>query len=679
MGTGFVVDAQGVIATNYHVINEGRKFTIKLSSGKQLTPLSVMASDRNRDLALIKVAVDGEPLPALEIADKKTDQGDRVSAFGNPLGFQNSFVDGIVSAVREVEGRELIQLAMAIEPGNSGGPLVDRQGRVIGIINMKSVIDENLAFAIPIDQLQPLQDKPNPVAIDRWVRLGNIDAERWQPLMGATWEESGGVVTARGSGKGFGGRSLCLATQPPPKRPFEVAVTVKLNDESGAAGIAYCSDGKDKHYGFYPSNGRLRLTCFKGATVYSWQVLKEVESPHYVPDQWNRLRLRFAEDEVQCFVNGQLVITTNDRQLTGGKIGLCKFRDTNPDFKQFQVGEDLRPKPLSADAQRWLADLDARKIEANDIADHEVLELSTSPDMASRELMRRALKLESEAEQARRLAADIQNAGTLNQLKQLFDEKAAADAEDRLLQATLLIARLDNPEIDIDFYKQRVSAMVSEIQSSLDKDANDAAKRQALRDYLFKENGFHGARSEYYHPANSHFNRVIDDREGLPITLSILYMQLGRQLGLKIDGVGLPGHFVVRHNDEDGTTEMVDAFESGEVVSDEVAAQQVRQRTGRPISESDLAAQDDQQIVTRVLSNLMSIATRNEDLESMLRYIEAMVAINSEAVEYRMMRAQLRGMTNRKSRAIEDIDWLLNENPPEIDTDRLHRMRDALQ
>ena len=111
-------------------------------------------------------------------------------------------------------------------------------------------------------------------------------------------------------------------------------------------------------------------------------------------------------------------------------------------------------------------------------------------------------------------------------------------------------------------------------------------------------------------------------------------MQLGRQLGLKIDGVGLPGHFVVRHNDEDGTTEMVDAFESGEVVSDEVAAQQVRQRTGRPISESDLAAQDDQQIVTRVLSNLMSIATRNEDLESMLRYIEAMVAINSEAVEY---------------------------------------------
>ncbi len=298
MGTGFVIDADGLIATNLHVIGEGRPFTMELPDGRKLPVVSVDSTDRAGDLAIIRVDVQSKPLKALTISEDVITQGTQVLAFGNPLGLRDSVVSGIVSAVRDVEGREMIQLAMPVQPGNSGGPLVDMDGNVRGIINMKSAIDDNLGFAIPIAQLSPVRDRKNPVAYDRWVTLGTIDPESWTTLFGATWQQRGGIISARGQGSGFGGRSLCLAKNlsekgsdplrrdqeaksidSPPKGqtpfrigskptetslPIEVAVDVRFDDDSGAAGLAFHADGQDRHYGFYPSNGRMRLTCFQG-------------------------------------------------------------------------------------------------------------------------------------------------------------------------------------------------------------------------------------------------------------------------------------------------------------------------------------------------------------------------------------------------------------------------------
>ena len=217
IGTGFVIDADGLIATNFHVIQEGRPFAIETSLKRKLKVLSVEASDRLGDLVILRVDVGQQKLPALRLADDASPkQGSRVLAFGNPLGLLDSVVEGIVSAVREVEGREMIQLAMPIEPGNSGGPLVDDRGRVVGVINMKSAIDDNLGFAIPIKNLETLRANPNPVTMERWVRLGRLDPSRWQPIGGALWQQIGGKITARGVGKGFGGaRSACPSKQLP--------------------------------------------------------------------------------------------------------------------------------------------------------------------------------------------------------------------------------------------------------------------------------------------------------------------------------------------------------------------------------------------------------------------------------------------------------------------------------
>src|ERR1700736_979903 len=84
--------------------------------------------------------------------------------------------------------------------------------------------------------------------------------------------------------------------RPAPAVPYEVAVTVRLDDESGAAGLIFHADGGDKHYGFYPSGGQLRLTRFEGPDVLTWKILNQEASPHYKPGDWNTLKVRIEKD-----------------------------------------------------------------------------------------------------------------------------------------------------------------------------------------------------------------------------------------------------------------------------------------------------------------------------------------------------------------------------------------------
>jgi len=675
LGTGFVIDSTGLIATNFHVIDEGRPFTIETAAGKQLQVLSVEASNRVSDLVLLRVDPGNETLTAIEFAAPNScEQGTRVLAFGNPLGLEGSVVEGIVSAQREVDGRPLLQLAMPVEPGNSGGPLVDLDGRVHGIINMKSAIDDNLGFAIPIDQLVTLRDNPNPISFDRWVRLGKMNEERWTTLLGAVWQQRNGRITARGLGSGFGGRALCLLKSDLPKQPFEVSVAVRLDDEAGAAGLVFHSDGHDRHYGFYPSGGRLRLTCFLGPSVYSWQVIEEVDSEYYLPNQWNQLKVRVDNARIQCFVNGHLVIESTDTQLTEGQVGLAKFRDTKPEFKRFDVGTELPNEVMSESAQKWLTQLADLPVGIYALGAEQIKGLGESSEESSRELLRRAAMLELQAKQFRQVASDVQQMATIQRLSKL----AETNADERLLQGALLIAALDNPDIDIEAYKDRIDEMVGEVRVDLPVDATSVQKRASLHRYLFDENGFHGSRSEYYHPANSHLNRVIDDREGLPITMSILYMELAQRLGLRTEGVGLPGHFVVKHVIDENESQLIDVFDRGKLLTRDEAADIVVQQTRRPLRDDDLRGSTSTEILTRVLNNLLGIAGNGKDAEALLRYTEALVAINPEVTNFRMMRAQLRGITGRHTAAREELNWLLENDPPDLDRELVERMRAAL-
>lgn len=674
IGTGFAVSADGLVATNQHVIGEGRKFTVETASGRKLKIVAVEASDRGRDLAVIRVDVGDQPLSPLAVSDSETpDSGTRVFAFGNPHGLRNSVVSGIVSAVQEIGGRDLIQMAMPTQPGNSGGPLVDQQGRVVGIVNMKSAVDDNLGFAVPAAELQTVLASPNPVAIDRWVRFGALPADRWTTLFDATWQQRGGLITAAGQGTGFGGRSLCLSTQETPELPFEVAVSVKFDDESGAAGIAFHSDAADRHYGFYPSAGGMRLTCFRGPSVYSWDVLHDEHSSHYQPADWNRLRVRVEKQKMQFFVNGELVFESRDRQLTSGRVGLVKFRQTEPSFRGFVIGPDLASKPMNREVTQWFDKIG--DVSPVDVSTSEVDLLASAGDASRRLLQKKAAALERSAAELRKLAGDVSRARHYRSLASVI--KASPD--DVLLRGALIIAAVDQPSVDIDVYVDRVTEMASEIKSGLPDVADEAQRRIALDQYLFEENGFRGDTTEYYHRANSHLNRVIDDREGLPITLSILYLELGRQLGLRMEGVGLPGHFVVRHLPKSGEPQLIDVFERGQDVSASAAEMMVLANTGRALVDSDLRHQSTAEILSRVLNNLMGVAAGSEDADAMLRYAEAMVAVNPGQVRHRLARAQLRGYTGRLNAAIEDVDWVAEHADGQVSPAQIQQIRQAIE
>ena len=256
---------------------------MQLPDGTKHEVTSVHASDRRLDLAVIKIDV--KDLKPLAIADSdKLKDGQPLAALGHPLGLKYSVVAGVLSGKREIEGVEMLQIAMPIEPGNSGGPVLDSTGKVVGIVSMKSLVTDNLGFAIPSKHLAAMLKKPNPVPMSRWVTLGVLEKTEWKPSHGGTWRQRAGHIIGEGQGSGFGGRSFCFRVPPPPTDfPYEIRVSVKLDSEAGAAGLFFGGNDGDKHFGFYPTAGKLRLTQFAGPYVSTWNILEEFASPCHRP------------------------------------------------------------------------------------------------------------------------------------------------------------------------------------------------------------------------------------------------------------------------------------------------------------------------------------------------------------------------------------------------------------
>jgi regulator of sirC expression with transglutaminase-like and TPR domain len=677
VGAGFVVDSSGLIATCHHVLVEGRDFSVEVWPGKKLKVLGVEATDVDGDLAVLRVDPGEEPLRALQLGGPEmAPQGTAVWAFGHPLGLEHSVASGVIAAIRQIDGRDLIQLAMSIEVGNSGGPLVDSRGTVHGVVNMKSAVERNIGFAIPVAGLRNLMVHPNPIRLDRWVRWQGIDEEKWNTVFGGQWQERSGIISAKGKGSGFGGRSLCLATQTPPEFPFELMANVKLDDEGGAAGLAFEADRKDRHYGFYPSNGNLRLTHFQGPTVYSWQVLKEVPSKHYIPGDWNELKVRVERERLLCFVNGHQVIEAALSKAlvpVPGRVGLVKFRETRPQFKRFQLAGVLPVAELSEGGRQLIEEFargQGLEIASTDRKPTVIAEYLRLEE----ELKSRARTLRDEADRLSRLATDFVVAPVLAQLEALLEESDPND----LLLGCLWIAALDNPELDVDVYVAKVEQMATEIRSRYSETASDQTKFKELHQYLFEEQGFHGSRQEYYHPANSHLQRVIDDREGLPITLSVLYLEIARRLGLQAEGVGLPGHFVVRCLPWNGPPQTIDVFDRGKSLSESDVRSLVVQYARRLPEEEDLRPQQTKSILIRTLRNLISASQRDRD-EALVRYCSALVVLEPRDPQSLLMRCVARYRTGRLAEAMQDLHRLETDFSSPFPAEELQRLKELIE
>ena len=157
LGSGFMISPDGTVVTNYHVIKGAKSAVVKLSNGAFFPVEGTLATSEDDDLALVKVS--GTGLPFLRLGDiGKLAVGDRVIAIGSPLGLEGTVSDGIVSAIREgvSSATKWIQTTAPASHGNSGGPLLNIEGKVVGVLTWKREGGENLNFAVGADSLQKL-------------------------------------------------------------------------------------------------------------------------------------------------------------------------------------------------------------------------------------------------------------------------------------------------------------------------------------------------------------------------------------------------------------------------------------------------------------------------------------------------------------------------------------------
>lgn len=192
---------------------------------------------------------------------------------------------------------------------------------------------------------------------------------------------------------------------------------------------------------------------------------------------------------------------------------------------------------------------------------------------------------------------------------------AVPDGAIPLDRAALLIAQAEYPDLDVGRYLRRLDEMAAELRPRLSPEERPERLIAEVNAYLFGEEAFHGNAADYYDPRNSYLNDVLDRRTGIPITLSLLYMELGRRVGLAIDGVGLPGHFIIRCPTAHGGV-LVDPFGQGAILSVDDCRERVRQMYGQSLvfTPELLTPAGRRDILVRVLGNLKGAYLRRGDL-----------------------------------------------------------------
>ncbi|HEY7164665.1 MAG TPA: tetratricopeptide repeat protein [Candidatus Binatia bacterium] len=209
------------------------------------------------------------------------------------------------------------------------------------------------------------------------------------------------------------------------------------------------------------------------------------------------------------------------------------------------------------------------------------------------------------------------------------------DPQIDLARAALEIARDEYPELDISRYLARIDEIAAAVNCRLIDDGNVYQSLAALNHVLFRDQGFRGNREDYYNPKNSFLNDVIERKTGIPITLSVLYIEVARRIGLSLAGVGFPGHFLVKHVGQ-GEHFVVDPFNGGDIKSDEALAELLKEMYGSskiPLRREFLEPVGKRQILKRMLTNLKMIYFRADDFAKALPVLQRLVIVDPESEE----------------------------------------------
>ena len=222
---------------------------------------------------------------------------------------------------------------------------------------------------------------------------------------------------------------------------------------------------------------------------------------------------------------------------------------------------------------------------------------------------------------------------------------AAPEEEIDLAEAALVVAALEYPGLDVPGYLARLDEIADTLKRRLRRDIGPTETLIALNRYLFDEIGFRGNVDDFYDPRNSYLNDVLDRRLGIPITLSLVYVEVGRRVGLALHGVSFPGHFLVKCAMRNGAV-VLDPYARGVSLSVEDLQERLKVLRGGATPAPDMvgqmiAAAGKKAILARMLRNLKGIYRERRDLQRALAAADGIISLEPAAAEEYRDRAGL--------------------------------------
>lgn len=240
-------------------------------------------------------------------------------------------------------------------------------------------------------------------------------------------------------------------------------------------------------------------------------------------------------------------------------------------------------------------------------------------------------------------------------------------------EAALLLAKIEYPDLNVSTYLQRFEEMANRVREKI---VHQSTPNMiiALNQVLFEEEGFFGNIDHYYDPKNSFLNDVLDRKTGIPITLAIIYLEVGQRLGLPLKGISFPGHFLVKLEMSAHSMLVLDPFLKGIPLSETALNQRLEEmqgkgRAGRIFLRQALQTASTQDILIRMLRNLKDIYLRSEQWTKLLPIMEQLLIINPELAEEWRDRGMLHQRLECARAAVSDYERYLSIEPYAVDSD----------
>ncbi len=260
-------------------------------------------------------------------------------------------------------------------------------------------------------------------------------------------------------------------------------------------------------------------------------------------------------------------------------------------------------------------------------------------------------------------------------LQRFRDAVAPERVKIDLAEAALLCAQDTYPDLDIRSQLDTLEALAAKLRNRLPADFSVTHRLVALNNYLFTELGFAGNADSFYDPRNSFLNDVIERKTGIPITLSILYLEIGQRLGLKLKGVSFPGHFLVKVRVSGGEL-VLDPFAGGRSLSEEELRERLAQFTD-PNTAKDLPLEDfleaatPRQILARLLRNLKGIYLEAKEFDKALGVMNRLVILLPDVPEERRDRGVVYARLECPRAAQDDLSHYASKRPMADDAEAI--------